>query len=130
MFASYPPSGIDCFEALFITDIREHLVREINNFAELKIQRNTPAQKRSQFSHACWRPITDGELYKYLSVIMAMGVDKRPNFRDYWTSSVRSMWLPWYNQMFQRERFEVCLIIFFFISNKIDFNLNCVSKTA
>lgn len=108
----YPPTEIECFEALFTDEIRQHLLADINNFAELKIQQNTPAQKRSRFNRHRWAPVTNPELYRYLAVITAMGVDKRPSIRDYWTSTVSFLSTPWYNQMFHRERFEVCLIIF------------------
>ena len=80
------------------------LLENINAFAKVKINKNTPPSKRSRFGHM--DPMTEMELYKFIAVVIAMGMDKRPFLRDYW-SDFAPFQTPWYKRMFQRERFEV-----------------------
>ena len=109
VFGANLPNELQCFECMFNPDIREDLVKSINEFAQAKIDANTPPTKRSRYR--TWNPIDEGELYKFLAVITAMGIDKRPSIRDYW-SDFPPLATPWYSKMFERERFEVSIIVY------------------
>ena len=40
---------------------------------------------RNTCRYTKWYPITRNELYKMFAVIIAMGIDYRPNLYDYWS---------------------------------------------
>ena len=46
------------------------------------------------------------ELLKFLAVITAMGIDKRPCLEDYWSLDSYK-YTPWYGEQFSRNRFEM-----------------------
>ena len=95
---------LTCFKTLFTDEICNALIIAINDYAKLQVNKNTPARKRSIY--ASWVPITYYELIKFIGVVQAMGIDKRPAIRDYFTPNRPSLYTPWYHQMFTRERFE------------------------
>ena len=92
---------LDCFLALFTNEVKNKLIKSINDFAALKIQKNTPAKRYSVY--AKWTPITDHELYKLMAVIIQIGLDPKPQIKDYWDKSDKG-YSPWYSQMFTRNR--------------------------
>ena len=77
----HAPTELMCFEAIFTHEILNHLVTEINNYGELRSHRNSPASKRSRFG--IWKPTTQAEIFKYIAVVAAIGIDKRPHIRDF-----------------------------------------------
>ncbi|GFO38162.1 PiggyBac transposable element-derived protein [Plakobranchus ocellatus] len=64
---------------------------------------NTPGKKYSVYQN--WKPITHYELYKFLTVIVQISLDPKPQIRDYWDKSDKG-YSPWYSQMFDRNRFQ------------------------
>ena len=92
-----------CFIELFDMEVQEQLVTLINEFATYKLQQNNPATKRSRYTK--WYPITTYELYKMFAVLIAMGIDHRPNLSDYWSMDTFN-YSPWYHELFPRDRFE------------------------
>ena len=102
------PTELECFFALFTANIVAKFITQINSYAQHKVNINTPATKRSRFGS--WENIRESEVYKLIAVLMTMGMDSRPSIRDYWTEFLPFN-TPWYNTMFSRERFEVCMII-------------------
>ena len=98
------PSPLRCLKTLLTDALCDYIITSINDFANLQVQKNTPAQKRSRY--ATWVPITKHEFLKFLAVLTNMGIGKRVAVRDYF-SSTPNQFTPWYRQMFDRERFEV-----------------------
>ena len=70
------PTELECFEAIFTEELRLFLLNEINNFVDSRIQKNTPARRRSRFRYDNWTPVNQAELYKFIAVVTAMGIDK------------------------------------------------------
>ena len=103
VFDNEVPTELMCFESLFTLAIRDMLQEYINDYARVRVMKNTPPSKRSRFGK--WTPITDSEICKLLAVITSMGMDSRPSIRDYWTEFL-PFYTPWYKSMFERERFE------------------------
>ena len=93
-----------CFLELFDLEVQETLVTLINDFATYKLQQNNPNRRRSRYLK--WYPITRYELYKMFAVIIAMGIDRRPNISDYWSMDTFNC-TPWYHEFFPRDRFEM-----------------------
>jgi hypothetical protein len=95
---------IQCLLSLYNGDIMNGLVTSINEYAEQKCaEKADTATPRSVFK--TWKPITLGELYKYLSVIINMGIDQKPAIPDYF-SLEPTKYTPWFRQMFKRDRFQ------------------------
>jgi len=69
-----------CFVELFNADVQDKLISFVNTFAEYKIQQHTPLQKHSRYGS--WYPLSRYELFKMLAVIIAMGIDRRPNLSE------------------------------------------------
>ena len=96
-------SPIDCFMTLLPEELLEELRGNINDYAKLKCQLNNPPRKRSVYKD--WRDVTLTEMYRYLSILVAMGMDNKPRFRDYWSTKPH-MKCEWFNDMLVRDRFE------------------------
>ena len=84
-------------------ELLEELRGNINDYAKQKCQLNNPPRKQSVYKE--WRDVTLTEMYRYLSVLIAMGMDNKPRFRDYWSTKPH-MKCEWFNDMLVRDRFE------------------------
>ena len=96
-------SEIDCFSKLFDPEVISFLLESVNSFARKKVTMNTPPQMRSVYGR--WVDITPHELDKFISVLIMMGIDRRPEIVDYW-SMAPEFYTPWYHSMFARDRFQ------------------------
>lgn len=96
-------SELDCLSVLLSDDIQDDMIRMINEFAEYKKRINNPPRRRSVYN--TWKPIDRHELLKFLAVLVAMGLNKKPSIKDYW-STFAPQYNPWYHEMFPRDRFE------------------------
>ena len=96
-------SPIDCLNELLTHDVLQQIKNMINEFAARKLIINNPARRRSVYSN--WKPVTDSELLKFLAVLIAMGLNKRPSVKDYW-SKFPVNFSPWFGQMFPTDWFE------------------------
>lgn len=94
---------LDCYSTLLSDDLIEDLVEAINDFARLKVALNTPARKRSVYGS--WKEVTKHEILRYFSILLAIGMDKRSKYPDYW-SEKKHRKTPWYSEMLVRDRFE------------------------
>lgn len=74
----------------------------MNSFAEKRIQQATPMTKRSTFAE--WQPATREEFYRFLAVLIAQGMNPKPDIKDYW-STVDYKYTPWFKAMFSRTKF-------------------------
>ena len=73
---------IDCYRH-FITDEIIHLmVRETNRYAEQHIQ-TQKLTKRSKTLQ--WRPTTNEEMFRFLGIILEMGLVQMPEIDYYWS---------------------------------------------
>ena len=90
-------SALDCLFVLLNVDIITQLILDINSYAEERVKMNRPAKN--------WTPVALAELFRYLAVLIAMGLNKRPKFRDFW-STKKHQYNRWYRDMLIRERFE------------------------
>ena len=96
-------SVLDCFMSLIPEELLIELRDDINEYAKLKCHVNTPSRKRSMYGN--WQDVTLTEVYRYLAVLIVMGMDDRPRFKDYW-STKEYLKCDWFRDMFSRERFE------------------------
>ncbi|CAG5121162.1 unnamed protein product [Candidula unifasciata] len=91
------------FNVLFDGDIKEYLLNQINDFAKMKCQQNTPASKHSIYGR--WKDVTSLELDKFFAVLINMGIHKKPSIRHFWCQAP-DMHTPWFGHMFSRNRFQ------------------------
>ena len=63
-------------------------------------------QPSSQTVFANWYPVTESELYKFMAVIIQIGIDNVKSIRLCWASGDSPSYKPWYHRMFARPRFE------------------------
>ena len=94
---------LDCLFTLLTPVILDNMIRLINDYAQKQTQMNTPARRRSVFANM--KPVNNVDILKLMSVLIAMGLNKRPSIKDYW-SKFPADYSPWYHKMFPRDRFE------------------------
>lgn len=86
-------SPLFCLKAIFTEEIMEELIVSINDYADkLCESKMTTASARSVYRK--WYPVTLPELYQFFSIIIAMGIIKKPKVSDYW-SLESYMYTPW-----------------------------------
>ncbi|KAK3758963.1 hypothetical protein RRG08_005589 [Elysia crispata] len=96
--------ALEFFFALLDEEVQDDLIKEINAYAEVQIQKNTPLTKHSRYRD--WKPIDRYQLYKFLAMLIAMGMDPRPYISDFWSTNGR-LYTPWYGAMFPRRKFQI-----------------------
>ena len=99
-------SPIDCLMTLLTVDIVDDLVRNINEYVAEKIMKYTPMRKASPFSR--WEDITREDFFRFLSVVIAMGLTPKGDVKDYWSTTPHK-YTPWFGLAFSRTKF---LLIF------------------
>ena len=105
---------IDCYRH-FITDEIIHLmVRETNRYAEQHIQ-TQKLTKRSKTLQ--WRPTTNEEMFRFLGIILEMGLVQMPEIDYYWSKSKLFGSEVIQNTM-SRDQFELLLKFFHFSNNQ------------
>ena len=77
----------------------------MNEYAEKLVALNTPAKRYSIYQN--FKPIDIGEYYRFMAILIAMGLDPRPRVKDFWADKIPHMHTPWYNQTMSRNRFEM-----------------------
>jgi Transposase IS4 len=93
---------LNCFSAIVTDNVLELLVETTNEYATSRCAKNTPAKQYSRYLN--WVKTNITELYKFIAVLIMMGIDPRPNIRDYWATH-EGLYTPWYTLTFARDRF-------------------------
>lgn len=104
---------IDYFNLFIDSSLLTTMVCETNKYAEGLI-------KSLDITRGCrmkqWKPVTLLEMKAFLSVLLEMGITKRPTMFSYWTENSRR--IPWFSKMFSRNRFQLILQCFHLVDNK------------
>ena len=97
---------IDFLRKLLTRKILDDLISNINDYAAVKIQKNTPLTKGSRLRD--WPEGGIDHLYmtKFLAVIINIGMNHKPAIPDNWSCEV-SKKQPWYATMFSRNKFQI-----------------------
>lgn len=105
---------IDCYRH-FITDEIIHLmVRETNRYAEQHVQKEKLAKRSKTLQ---WRPTTNEEMFRFLGIILEMGLVQMPEIDYYWSKS-RLFGCEVIQNTMSRDRFELLLKFFHFSNNQ------------
>ncbi|KAK3771434.1 hypothetical protein RRG08_011369 [Elysia crispata] len=96
-------SALDCLFTLLTNEFLDELLVSINSYAADLCAKNRPARKQSVFLQ--FEPIYKDEFFRFLAILLAMGVNPRRSVRAYW-SNLPHEYTPWFSQTMPRKRFE------------------------
>jgi hypothetical protein len=105
---------IDCYRYFITDEIIGLMVRETNRYAEqhMETQKLTKRSKTLQ-----WKPTTNEEMFKFLGIIIEMGLVQMPEIDYYWSKSKLFGCEVIQNTM-SRDRFELLLKFYHFSNNR------------
>lgn len=95
-------------ESVFIT-----MVHHSNAYAKHRMEKET-ITKASRLKY--WRDITVAEMKKFISILITMGVARRPSLADYW-STKPSQFTPFYCKAMSLQRFQLIHSMFHLTGN-------------
>ncbi|CAL7938590.1 unnamed protein product [Xylocopa violacea] len=104
---------IDYFNLFIDSSLLTIMVCETNKYAE-ELIKSLDITRGSRMKQ--WKPVTLLEMKAFLSVLLEMGITKRPTMFSYWAQNSRS--IPWFSKMFSRNRFQLILRCFHLVDNK------------
>lgn len=86
------------------------MVVETNRYAAQFLQDHPNLKPQS---HArLWKPVTISEMIGFITVVLEMGIKRKPSIFSYWTKE--SGCISWFGRMFARNRFQLILKFFSF----------------
>ncbi|CAG0902355.1 unnamed protein product [Cyprideis torosa] len=91
------------FEKIYDEEVLKFIVEMTNQYAILKIMKNSPAKSQRSFVFT-WTPTTVDEMRRVLAVILAMGLNRKPQIRDYFSNNPIFR-QPWFKNTLTGERF-------------------------
>ncbi|GFO24185.1 PiggyBac transposable element-derived protein 4 [Plakobranchus ocellatus] len=94
----------DCLSLLVDNEVKETLIKSINEFAEVKIKKNTPLRRHSKYHK--WTPVNNFDLLKFFAVTIMMGIDQRGDISDYFSLSP-DLYTPFYHQVTTCKKFSL-----------------------
>ena len=104
---------IDCYRHFITDEIIDLMVRETNRYAEQYLQTHE-ISRRSKFRQ--WKSTNNQEMWKFLGIIIEMGLVQMPKLKYYWSSS-QLYRLDIIRNSMSRERFELLLKFWHFTNN-------------
>ena len=84
-------SPFECFVSLFTNDVQQELIKTINLYAAEKLE--------------TFKEVEHHELVRVIAILIAMGLDKRPDIKAYWSTN-DIYHTPWFSNMMPRNRFQ------------------------
>ena len=99
------PEAIDFFNLLFEDQMWEILTTETNRYAQSKISE----EDLKQFSRLKkWEPVTKDEMKVFLSLVIAMGLTRKPDLESYWSVDP-IIATPFFGDRMSKDRFMAIL---------------------
>lgn len=74
-------SELELFRLCFTEEMLQLVVEETNRFAEQVIESSLNPSRRQ----AKWTPLSKEDFLRYLLIRIVMGIDKKPQYRHYWS---------------------------------------------
>jgi len=77
---------IRLFTLFYPHSLVETFVRATNKYAEeeIELERRGVSELSIYSRYLDWKPLTIRETYIFLGILILMGSDRRPKFKDYW----------------------------------------------
>ena len=109
---------MDYFCKIIDDDIMNCFVIETNRYARQWIA-NPDLLAKPCCRVRNWKPVTKEEMYKFLALILLMGIHvvKKPNIELYWSRDPLYH-TPLFSAIMARDRFKIILKFFHFVDNK------------
>ena len=99
-------SAIGLFELFFSDDIITRLVGATNSYADLK-----KLSKPSTYKRFCYHELTDGEMRRFVGVLLLLGITGVRSYRHAW-SIKNAQYIVRLNEFMSRNRFEAISAFF------------------
>ena len=112
-------SELGCFELFFTDDVFSLLVTETNKYAA----RYLDDKGEDLAAHArgrTWKPVSNVEMRAFVSVLLIMGLSKKPSYESYWSSDPL-LECNGFKAIMSRDRFLQILMFFHINDNAFDF---------
>ncbi|XP_026482231.1 piggyBac transposable element-derived protein 4-like [Ctenocephalides felis] len=101
------------FDLFFTEEFLSLLRNETNRYARQFLNRiNVPSGSRTTE----WKATTVSEVRAFIAVLLEMGITRRPTLFSYWSTNHRQ--IPWFGQMFSRNRFQLVCRFFHVVDNE------------
>ena len=101
------PTELDCVLALLTPTIIDDLLDNINSYAQTQARCDSVRETARRYSvFKNFKPVDRAELYRFMAILIAMGLSPRSRIKDFWSNKTPHMFTPWYNQQMKRNRFE------------------------
>ena len=104
-------SPADIFSLFFSNGILETIARETNRYHKAMGGSNNKER------YTRWKDVTTDEIRAFLGVLLAMGMTKISETRDYWRKTSFSH-VPWFGSVFTRGRFQDILDSLHLVNNE------------
>ncbi|XP_043488987.1 piggyBac transposable element-derived protein 4-like [Polistes fuscatus] len=103
---------IEYFNLFFTLQFMDILGIETNRYAQQFFENAGAANTSTTLT---WKKTTIKELRAFIAVLLEMGITRRPTIFSYWSQNHRH--IPWFGQMFSRNRFQLLLKFFHTVDN-------------
>ncbi|CAL7933000.1 unnamed protein product [Xylocopa violacea] len=103
---------IEYFDLFFTHQFLDMLRIETNRYAQQFFENIGPANRSTTLT---WKKTTIKELRAFIAVLLEMEITRRPTFFSYWSRNHR--YIPWFGQMFSRNRFQLLRKFFHTVDN-------------
>ncbi|KAI4474704.1 hypothetical protein M0802_015485 [Mischocyttarus mexicanus] len=103
---------IEYFNLFFTLQFMDILRIETNRYAQQFLENAGAANTSTTLT---WKKTTIKELRAFIAVLLEMGITRRPTIFSYWSQNHRH--IPWFGQMFSRNRFQLLLKFFHTVDN-------------
>ena len=98
------------FQVFFTDAIVSQICTETNRYYD-------QSHKQKNAKYTKWKPTTVTEIKAFIGVLIAMGITKLPEMRDYWRKN-SLCYVSWFSTVFTRGRFEAILNVLHLVDNK------------
>ncbi|XP_015438132.1 PREDICTED: piggyBac transposable element-derived protein 4-like, partial [Dufourea novaeangliae] len=103
---------IEYFNLFFTLEFLDMLRIETNRYAQQFFENAGAANTSTTLT---WKKTTIKELRAFIAVLLEMGITRRPTIFSYWSQNHRH--IPWFGQMFSRNRFQLLCKFFHTVDN-------------
>ncbi|XP_017795067.1 PREDICTED: piggyBac transposable element-derived protein 4-like [Habropoda laboriosa] len=104
---------IEYFSIFFSFSLLSTMVTETNRYAHQFLSSNNTLKRHSRAKK--WKPVTIVEMKAFITVLLEMGITRRPTMMSYWNTGSRQ--IPWFGKMFPRDRFLLIIKFFHLVDN-------------
>ena len=110
------PTPLDFFNLMFDSSMWDLFATQTNNYANTRINMG-PLQRKSRLN--TWKNVTVDELKVFFGLVFAMGIVRKPDIADYWTTE-ECIKTPFFGKYMAKDRFLNILGNLHLVDNAIE----------